>query len=143
MYGWAGGKSQSATSVDASIRRSYKEGFAPITGIPLERRPTQEEWDKAFQQMKKNPVGIPVLSSWDKYYHLRGLSPSSPVALLCTFPLTIYRAIEQHGEVPVTVARMLKRPLRIHVVGAEKEMNFLDLFKEVGYLLPEDLDVSD
>ena len=72
---------------------------------------------------------------------LRDIPNSSPIPLLCTFPLTIYYAIERYGEVPVTVARMLKRPLRIHVVGAEKEMNFLDLFKEVGYLLPEDLQV--
>jgi hypothetical protein len=37
---------------------------------------------------------------------------------------------------------MLKRPLRLHVVGIEKEMNFLDLFREVGYLLPSDLSVE-
>ena len=57
--------------------------------------------------------------------------------------MTIYHAIERFGEVPVTVARMLKRPLRIHVVGAEKEMNFLDLFKEVSFLLPEDIEVRE
>jgi hypothetical protein len=55
--------------------------------------------------------------------------------------MTIYHAIVEYGEVPVTVAQMLKRPLRIHVVGAEKEINFLDLFSEVGYLLPEHLKV--
>jgi hypothetical protein len=37
---------------------------------------------------------------------------------------------------------MLNRSLRIHVVGVEKEMNFLDLFQEVGYLLPEDFMVE-
>jgi hypothetical protein len=138
MQGWAGGKSQSATTVDASIRRSYVEGFAPITDIPPERRITQEDWERAGLVGKTNSVGLPILSSWMDYYRLRDIPNSSPIALLCTFPLTIYYAIERYGEVPVTVARMLKRPLRIHVVGAEKEMNFLDLFKEVGYLLPED-----
>jgi len=33
---------------------------------------------------------------------------------------------------------MLERPLRIHVVGIEKELNFVDLFREVGYLLPKE-----
>jgi len=37
---------------------------------------------------------------------------------------------------------MLKRPLRIHIVGVEKEANFLDLFQEVGFLLQEDFPVS-
>jgi hypothetical protein len=92
-------------------------------------------------QSKRNAVGLLALSSWKEYYTVRNISPTSPVCLLCTFPLTIYRAIEQYGDVPVTVARMLHRPLRIHVVGAEKEMNFLDLFKELTFLLPEDMKV--
>lgn len=37
---------------------------------------------------------------------------------------------------------MLNRSLRIHVVGIEKEMNFIDLFKEIGYLLPQTLTVE-
>ena len=65
------------------------------------------------------------------------------MCLLLTFPLTIYHAIEKYGEVPVTVAKMLDRPLRIHVVGAEKEINFLDMFKEIIFLLPEDIQVCD
>jgi hypothetical protein len=48
----------------------------------------------------------------------------------------------KHGAVPITVAKMLNRQLRIHVVGIEKELNFLDLFKELAFLLPEDLKVS-
>jgi hypothetical protein len=143
MDGWAGGESQSATTVDASIRRFYTEGFAPIpiSAIPPERRVTSEDLERAGLD-ETNSVGLTVLKSWKDYYSVRGIPSTSPVALLCTFPLTIYQAIVQYGEVPSTVAQMLKRPLRIHVVGAEKEMNFLDLFKEVGYLLPEDFQVS-
>ncbi len=140
--GWAGGQSSSASAVDARIRQSYAQGFSPILDIPPERRITNEDLLRSGLQHKRNGVGLLRLSSWNEYYKLRNLSPSSPVALLCTFPLTIYYAIEQFGSVPVTVARMLKRPLRIHVVGAEKEMNFLDLFQELAYLLPEDLQVS-
>jgi hypothetical protein len=141
--GWAGGQSASARQVDPTIRHSYQEGFAPLSvdQIPKQQRPTDQDYKRAGVQAK-NAVGLWILSSWEDYYKLRGVPPSSPVALLCTFPLTIYRAIEQYGEVPVTVARMLKRPLRIHVVGAEKEMNFLDLFQELGFLLPESLSVE-
>jgi hypothetical protein len=135
--GWSGGQGDSASIVDASIRRSYSEGFAPITHIPPELRITNDD----MQNSKKNDVGLVSLSSWEDYYRLRGISASSPVALLCTFPLTVYYAIERYGEVPVTVAKMLKRKLRVHIVGAEKEIHFLDLFKEVGFLLPEDVEV--
>jgi hypothetical protein len=142
MDGWAGGESQSATTVDASIRRSYSEGFAPIpiSAIPPERRVTSADLKRAALD-QTNSLGLTLLKSWKDYYSVRGIPSTSPVALLCTFPLTIYQAIVQYGEVPSTVAQMLKRPLRIHVVGAEKEMNFLDLFREVGFLLPEDFQV--
>lgn len=139
--GWSGGKSYSASKVDATIRQSYSQGFAPIVDFPPERRITQDDIERSGMQSKRNAVGLLALSSWKEYYTVRNISPTSPVCLLCTFPLTIYRAIEQYGDVPVTVARMLHRPLRIHVVGAEKEMNFLDLFKELTFLLPEDMKV--
>jgi len=139
--GWSGGKGYSASKVDATIRQSYSQGFAPIVDFPPERRITQDDIERSGMQSKRNAVGLLALSSWKEYYTVRNISPTSPVCLLCTFPLTIYRAIEQYGDVPVTVARMLNRPLRIHVVGAEKEMNFLDLFKELTFLLPEDMQV--
>jgi hypothetical protein len=66
-----------------------------------------------------------------------------PVCLICTFPLTIYHAIEQFGKVPATIAQILNCPLCINVVGAKKEMNFPDLFKELTFLLPEDIKVRD
>ena len=141
MGGWSGGQSSSASKVDASIRKSYSQGFAPIVDLPPERRITEDDLERSGMENKKNAVGLLALSSWKEYYSVRNISPSSPVCLLFTFPLTIYRAIEQFGEVPVTVARMMNRPLRIHVVGAEKEMNFLDLFKELTFLLPEDMKV--
>ena len=144
--GWAGGESASAKQVDISVRRSFQEGFAPVPRhqLPPSRRVSASDYEKAglLANANKNAVGLWRLSSWEDYYRLRSIPPESPVALLCTFPLTLYYAIVEYGEVPVTVARMLKRPLRIHVVGTEKELNFLDLFRELGYLLPEDLQVS-
>jgi hypothetical protein len=136
--GWAGGQSSSAKMVDPSVRRSYEDGFAPIVEIPPQRRPSPDE----AAGFKVNDMGLLQILTWTDYYQLRQIPLSSPVALLLTFPLTIYHAIATLGEVPVTVARMLKRPLRVHLVGVEKELNFLDIFQELGYLLPEDLEVS-
>lgn len=139
--GWAGGQSASAIQVDARVRRTYQEGFAPlpVSDIPTQCRVTLEDWKRVGLHESINDAGLWKLSSWEDYYRLRQLPSSSPVALLCTFPLTVYHAIVQYGEVHVTVARMLKRPLRIHLVGAEKELHMLDLFQEIGFLLPGDL----
>lgn len=141
LGGWSGGEGDSAKTVDATARFTYQQGFAPVTDIPPERRVSMSDIER-LDSVSRNECGLLHLSSWRDYYTLRNISLSSPVALLLTFPLTIYYAIEQFGQVPVTVARMLNRSLRIHVVGIEKEMNFLDMFKEIGYLLPEDVSVS-
>ena len=54
---------------------------------------------------------------------------------MLTFPLTLYHVIVGFGEVPLTAAaEILKRSLRIHVVGAEKAINFLDFFREVDFI---------
>jgi zinc finger MYND domain-containing protein 15 len=103
---------------------------------PQERPPSH---DTAGLPITK--IGFLSILTWKDYYELRQIPLSSPVALLLTFPLTLYHAIATFGHVPVTVARMLKRPLRLHLVGVEKELNFLDLFQELGYLLPLDLEV--
>lgn len=139
MDGWAGGDSQSAHTVDATKRQSYTEGFAPVRELPPDCRVSSREIDRTG--LTRNALDLVELSSWKDYYDLRSIPLSSPVALLLTFPLTVYYAIERFGQVPVTVANMMRRPLRVHVVGIEKEMNFLDLFREVGYLLPEGISV--
>ena len=122
--GWNGGESDSAKTIDISKRFTYVQGFAPIADIP-----------------KEEPAILPnehCIDSWAAYYKLREIPKESPVAILLTFPLTLYHVITEYGEVPCAVAKMLCRPLRIHIVGAEKEVNFLDLFKEVAYLFPSD-----
>ena len=96
-----------------------------------------------LSKISRDDCNLLQLNCWEDYYALRDIPLTSPVALLCTFPLSVYYAIQKFGSVPVTVARMLKRQLRIHLVGIEKELNFIDLFKEVGYLLSEDLPVSE
>jgi zinc finger MYND domain-containing protein 15 len=138
LGGWKGGTSTSAATVDVSQRRSFPEGFYPLTDIPSEVPLSNEE----RSHLPQNALGFARLLSWTDYYALRRLSIDSPAALLLTFPLTMYYAIAEYGEVPCTVARLLGRPLRIHLVGVEKELNFLDLFKEVSFLLPTDFSIE-
>ncbi|KAL7547809.1 hypothetical protein ACHAWF_011086, partial [Thalassiosira exigua] len=159
LHGWSGGDGRTSRAVDVLRRRSYREGFAlgDPTWIPEERRVVAEDVARANARcaedrpdadadaadlIRTDDNGLCVLTSWEHYYRLRSLPPSSPAGLLLTFPLTLYHAIRRYGAVPLAAARMLERPLRVHVVGVEKELNFADLFKEVGFLLPEDVRVD-
>ena len=158
LHGWAGGEGQSSKNVNHCNRMSYQEGFglADTKMIPKEQHVTKDDIAHANSVYNTNTNdnnnnsmliqtdehGLPILSSWEDYYRLRSLPPSSQIGLLATFPLTIYYAIQRYGIVPLTVAQMLDRPLRIHVVGIEKELNFVDLFKEVGYLIPESINIE-
>jgi hypothetical protein len=138
--GWSGGQSVGAKTVDVEKRCSFQQGFYPVVDTPPDRPVSQQELVQC--NSSSNPVGWLCLYSWRDYYKLRGIPESSPVALLLTFPLTMYYGIAEYGQVPCTVARMLKRPLRIHVVGVEKELKLLDLFKEVAYLMPSDFSLE-
>lgn len=141
IHGWNGGKSKSAKIVDLFKRVSYCDGLGlNMSLIPAERPIVRDEILRAG--ISFNEYNMPILSSWEEYYRLRSLPPSSPVALLATFPLTVYYAIQRHGIVPVTVAQMLDRPLRIHLVGIEKELNFIDFFREVGFILPSTIQIE-
>ena len=140
--GWNYGQSIGASQIDLRRRRSYAQGFDPITDVPMETNifghPPRDPSKWTF-----NPVGLLQMSSWTEYYQIRQIPQSSPIALLMTYPLTLYYAILQYGTVPCTIAyQMEHRPLRIHIVGVEKELNFLDLYKELAYLLPVDFHVE-
>lgn len=140
--GWKGGRSKSAERVDITQRLSFLHGFGLDESlIPLECRVTDEDCERSGV-LRDPDSKIIKLESWEQYYKLRNIPLESHVALLMTFPLTIHYAFSKYGEVPITVSRMLKRPMRVHVVGVEKELNFLDLFKEVGYLLPSHLQIE-
>ena len=65
------------------------------------------------------------------YYDLRSLPPDSPLALLLHFPLTLFYGLQRFAKVQLTVAGMLGKRIAVHVVGVEKELNFLDMFDEV------------
>ena len=140
--GWSGGQSESAKEIDVTNRLSYAQGFA-MDGhlLPPERSVSDDDVSRAGIKYDSQ-CNLLDLNSWEDYYKIRCIPLESPAALLLSFPLSIYYALLKHGAVPITVARMLRRQVRIHVVGIEKELNFLDMFKELGYLLPDDLSVS-
>ncbi len=142
ISGWCGGHSDSAKKVDFMKRMSYEDGFAlESILLPPERHVTKEDC-KVANVSRESHCNLLNLNSWQEYYKLRRIPLQSPAALLLTFPLTMHYALLKHGAVPITVAKMLNRQLRIHVVGIEKELNFIDLFKELAFLLPEDMKVS-
>lgn len=64
-----------------------------------------------------------ALCSWEAYYRARGLSLSSPAALLLSFPLSLYHVVTRYGDVAAGRARAECRPFRIHLIGCEKELH--------------------
>lgn len=141
--GWSGGQSSSAKGINFMNRLSYSQGFAIDGRLLPPERPVNEDDVSRAGVTHESQCNLLDLNSWEEYYKVRDIPLESPVALLLTFPLTIYYALLKYGAVPITVARMLSRPIRIHVVGIEKELNFLDMFKELAFLLPRDLPVSE
>ena len=140
--GWSGGQSISARKIDFMHRLSYAQGFAMDNHLLPPERPVTDDDVSRAGITHESQCNLLDLNSWEEYYKVRDIPLKSPVALLLTFPLTIHYALLKYGAVPITVARMLGRQIRIHVVGIEKELNFLDMFKELAFLLPQDLPVS-
>ncbi|XP_006899140.1 PREDICTED: zinc finger MYND domain-containing protein 15 isoform X2 [Elephantulus edwardii] len=78
-----------------------------------------------------------VFGSWQDYYTWRGLSLDSPVAVLLTYPLTVYYVITH--LVPQSFPELNiqnKQSLKIHVVEAGKEFDLVMVFWELLVLLP-------
>ncbi|XP_076398870.1 zinc finger MYND domain-containing protein 15 isoform X2 [Peromyscus maniculatus bairdii] len=78
-----------------------------------------------------------LFGSWQDYYTWRGLSLDSPMAVLLTYPLTVYYVITH--LVPQSFPELNiqnKQSLKIHVVEAGKEFDLLMVFWELLVLLP-------
>ncbi|XP_059003666.1 zinc finger MYND domain-containing protein 15 isoform X2 [Mustela lutreola] len=91
----------------------------------------------------RHPRGsAPALSlllsgSWQDYYTWRGLGLDSPMAVLLTYPLTVYYVITH--LVPQSFPELNiqnKQSLKIHVVEAGKEFDLVMVFWELLVLLP-------
>ncbi len=95
------------------------------------------------------------LTSWAAYYEWRGISRDSPVALLLTFALTTYHAIQRGASAALAAAAsaaaasadtdehhdddegVRRRVLCVHYLGpASRELNLLQTFSELATLLP-------
>ncbi|KAH8865060.1 Zinc finger MYND domain-containing protein 15 [Schistosoma japonicum] len=88
------------------------------------------------------------LRDWLDYYKWRGLcsadeeSISNPLALILHWPLTLYHiAAHKLPQIrPCCIPKILKiRKLVIHVVGVEKELSLLPVFKELDHLFKPEL----
>ncbi|XP_059938500.1 zinc finger MYND domain-containing protein 15-like isoform X1 [Mesoplodon densirostris] len=79
-----------------------------------------------------------LFGSWQDYYTWRGLSLDSPMAVLLTYPLTVYYVITH--LVPQSFPELNiqnKKSLKIHVVEAGKEFDLIMVFWELLVLLPD------
>lgn len=78
------------------------------------------------------------LQDWESYYTFRGLRLDSPVAILLQWPLTLYHVINH--SLPNDTGSWwedLDDTLRIDILGVEKEVDMLPIFKELGFLCPD------
>ncbi|KAF8198353.1 hypothetical protein K438DRAFT_1967095 [Mycena galopus ATCC 62051] len=79
-----------------------------------------------------------LVRDWASYYTWRKLDRKSPVALRMDIVLTVYYLLtEVLGVVDTSKAAMKsRRTLKIHFIGAEKELNVIPLFGELALLIP-------
>lgn len=74
------------------------------------------------------------LTSWDSYYKYMNIKPSSPIALLMHFPLTLYLGLwlsRESGN-----QKMPDKNLKIHYLGPREELAILEVFQQLYHLTP-------
>jgi hypothetical protein len=79
----------------------------------------------------ERPIALGSVTGWESYYDARGLSPESPVSALLSFPLTVYDILSQ-----MDFEKEEGQPVRVHLLGHEKELFLLPLFRELLWLMP-------
>ncbi|XP_072833426.1 zinc finger MYND domain-containing protein 15 [Pogona vitticeps] len=83
------------------------------------------------------PAPRTFFGSWKEYYQWRGLPLGAPLAVILTYPLTMYYIITQLAPQHFPELNILnKQSLKIHVVEAGKEFGVLMAFWELSVLLP-------
>eukprot|EP00250_Pteridium_aquilinum_P020098 c24700_g1_i1 orf=168-2093(-) len=75
-----------------------------------------------------------LLSGWAEYYSLRGLAMSSPVAVLLSFPLSLYHIVTALNVATKTNLAKGKEVV-VHYLGPEGELDWIPAFSELSYLL--------
>ncbi|XP_053426335.1 zinc finger MYND domain-containing protein 15 isoform X2 [Nycticebus coucang] len=114
-------------------------GNMPSFGHLLSEDPYQLLQGEGPALMPPVPLDPPrsLFGSWQDYYTWRGLSLDSPMAVLLTYPLTVYYVITH--LVPQSFPELNiqnKQSLKIHVIEAEKEFDLVMVFWELLVLLP-------
>ncbi|KAF5384280.1 hypothetical protein D9615_003256 [Tricholomella constricta] len=96
--------------------------------------------DFAFGLATPPKAPPPAEQSWEMYYAWRGLPLQSPAVLLLHWPLSIYRLLHLLGLTSKQSTE--RRHLTVHLLGIEREIDFLPIFGELALLLPNtDLDL--
>ena len=131
-------------SIDVETQHTMRTGFAVETWALAEGL---AGWDRApdggllvpeEEALEWGGMAGPLpdaLDSWEAYYSTRGLSPTSPAALVLTFSMSLFHIVTRYGDAAAGVAKQEGRPFRIHLVGCEKEIHIADSFAEFGRLL--------
>ncbi|KAB0388823.1 hypothetical protein E2I00_016035, partial [Balaenoptera physalus] len=103
----------------------HPRGSTPSLSVLLNGDPYQLLQGHGPALMPPVPPHPPrgLFGSWQDYYTWRGLSLDSPMAVLLTYPLTVYYVITHLS-------------LKIHVVEAGKEFDLIMVFWELLVLLP-------
>ena len=78
----------------------------------------------------------PPLTSWAEYYAARAISEHTPLAMLLSFPLTLYHILQLHQQSHGNDTDFVRNPIRVHYLGPEKELFILPLFRELAFLMP-------
>ncbi|XP_044795316.2 zinc finger MYND domain-containing protein 15 isoform X2 [Bubalus bubalis] len=117
----------------------HPRGSTPSLSLLLHGDPYQPLQGDGPALMPPVPPDSPrgLFGSWQDYYTWRGLSLDSPMAVLLTYPLTVYYVITH--LVPQSFPELNiqnKQSLKIHVVEAGKEFDLVMVFWELLVLLP-------
>ncbi|CAH8585746.1 unnamed protein product [Schistosoma turkestanicum] len=135
--------SSSASYEDALIRAFVSPSLAVIMSLsPSCNSPAPDLEEPTLVNIN--------LRDWLDYYKWRGLcspdeeSLSNPLALLLHWPLTLYHIVAHKLPQinPFCIPKILiSGKLTIHVIGVEKELSLLPIFKELDHLFKPQLSI--
>eukprot|EP00850_Spirogloea_muscicola_P020532 SM000219S06677 [mRNA] locus=s219:85674:88724:- [translate_table: standard] len=98
-----------------------------------------EDWRLSVFKMSRRATTADApahqLATWQDYYAWSGLPLDSPAALLLHLPLTVYHALNLSS---ITTPFTRRELVVVHLIGADKELQTLDVFTELLLLLPID-----
>ncbi|CAH8646300.1 unnamed protein product [Heterobilharzia americana] len=134
--------SSSSTSYEDALIRAY---VSPSLAIIMSLPPS---FDSPAPDLQEPTLVNVNLRDWLDYYKWRGLCSrddenlTNPLALLLHWPLTLYHIAAHKLPCinPFCIPKILiNRKLIIHVIGVEKELSLLPVFKELDHLFKSQL----